>query len=110
MMIRNGHTIEVLRETTSDRHGDKVRQSIGTIDNVVFVWGNAVAMDAGEEFSYMATDIYCPRDAAIRLVARDRFKFNDDTYAVVGDPSWDEDNPATGYNFGYYQAQVMVIS
>lgn len=110
MKIRGGHTIEVFRKTTNDRHGDKVLHSVGTIDNVVIVWGSPHSLDSGEEFSSMITDVYCPRGAAIRLTARDRFKFNGDTYAVIGDPSWDELNPATGYDFGYYAAQVSVIS
>lgn len=110
MMIRNGHTIEVYRGDSRDRHGDKVRNLVGTIDNVVFSWGSKSPRDVGEEFSFESIDIYCPRNAAIRLQGGDRFKFKGDTYAVVGDPAWDEDNPATGYDFGYYEAQVTVIS
>lgn len=112
MRIRGGHTIEVFREDPKrkDRHGDKVRKSIGTIDHVVMVWGSSSPMDYAEEFSSTATEVFCPRDAAIRLKSRDRFKHDGSTYVVVGDPSWDENNPTTGYNFGYYTAQVMGIS
>lgn len=111
MMIRNGHTIDVYRETGAgrDRHGDRITELVGTISNVVFAWGSATPQDAGEEFAYMAMDVYCPRNADIVLRAGDRFKLNNDTYAVIA-TTWNEDNPTTGYNFGYYEAQVTVMS
>jgi hypothetical protein len=112
MRIRSGYTIDVYRDrgTGRDRHGDRVTRLIGTIDNVVIQWGSPTPLDAGEEFAYMTMDIYCPRSAEIHLQAGDRFVFQDATYAVVGSPTWDEVNPATGYDFGYYVVQVTVIS
>jgi hypothetical protein len=109
MKIRGGHTIEVYRSTGKDRHGDGDKELIGTIDNVVFQWGSANPVDRAEEVDSMSTVIFCPRRAAIRLQARDRFKFNQETYAVVGDRSWDENHPVTGHNFDYYMVHVTVM-
>lgn len=109
MKIRGGHTVEVYRSTGKDRHGDGIDALIGTIDNVVFQWASANPVDRAQENDMMSTVIYCPRDAAIRLQARDRVKFNGEMYAVVGDPAWDENHPVTGFNFGYYMMQVQVM-
>jgi hypothetical protein len=110
MRIRGGHTIEVYRSTGRDRYGDGEEQLIGTIDHVLFQWGSSTSLDEAEETSYLSTVVYCPRDAAIRLQARDRFKFDGETYVVVGDRKWDENHPVTGHNFGYYTSQVMAMS
>ena len=110
MMVRGGHTIEVYRYTGRNRHGEGIEALVGTIDHVVFQWGSHTPMDMGEEMTSMSTVIFCPRDAAIRLQARDRFKLNGENYAVVGDRSWDENHPITGSNLGYYMMQVEVVS
>jgi len=109
--MRGGHTIQVYRPTSGrDRFGDGEVELIGTIDHVVIQWGSSAAVDEAEETSYLSTVAYCPRDAAIRLKARDRFKLNGETYAVVGDPKWDENHPVTDHNFGYYTIQAMAMS
>jgi hypothetical protein len=109
VIIRGGHTIEVWRSTGRDRFGDATETLVGTIEHVVFQWTSANPMDRAQETDMMSTVIFCPRNAAIQLRARDRIKFRGETYAVIGDPSWNEDNPATGYNFGYYMMQVQVM-
>jgi hypothetical protein len=109
MRIRGGHTIEVYRPDGKNRHGDGENELVGSIDHVVVRWTSADLMDRAQEVEFMSTVIFCPKDAAIRLQAKDRFKLNGEWWAVIGDPVWEENHPMTGYNFGYYamQAQVM---
>lgn len=109
MRIRGGHTIEVYRSASKDRHGDAVDSLVGTIENVVVQWVSANPVDRLQETDSMSTVVFAPRDAAVKLKARDRFKLNGETYQVVGDRSWDETHPVTGYNFGYYMMQVQVM-
>lgn len=108
MKIRGGHSIEVYRKSTSNRHGDGAGVLVGTIDNVVFQWSSPDPIEREQENDSLSTVVYCPRDSQVKLQARDRFKFNNETYQVVGDRSWDENHPATGHNFGYYMMQVQV--
>jgi hypothetical protein len=110
MIIRGGHTIEVYRYTGKDRHGDGTKEPVGTIDHVLIQWGSSNPRDRAEETAMRSTVIYCPRDAAVHLQARDRFKLNGETYVVIGDRNWDEDSPVTGHDFGYYMMQVEVMS
>lgn len=113
MIIRGGHTISVYRSTGRDRHGDitaAALQLVGTIDHVVFQWASASPVEGAAEVTSMSTVVFCPRDAAVKLRERDRIKFNNDNYVVVGGPSWDEVHPMSGTDFGYYMAKVMVMS
>jgi hypothetical protein len=109
MRIRGGHTIEVYRPEGRDRYGDGTLKLVGTIDNVLVEWSSAASMTRAEEVEFMNTVVYCPRDAAVRLQAKDRFKLNDEWWAVIGDRVWDQNHPVTGHNFGYYvmQAEMM---
>lgn len=109
MKIRGGHTIEVFRSTTKDRHGDAVESPVGTIENVVVQWVSANPLDRFQENDSMSTVVFAPRDAEVRLQARDRFKLRGETYQVIGDRNWDEVHPSTGHDFGYYMMQVQVI-
>lgn len=107
MRIRHGHTIEVYRTTSQDRHGDTTRTLIGTIDHVVFQENtNAkVDNDFGEVFT-SGLVVFCPTDAPIRLRGRDRIKCAGVWYAVIGSPVWDDRHPFTGYQFDYYAMQL----
>jgi len=109
MRLRGGHTIEVYRTSGRDRFGDSELQSVGFIEHVLVQWTGAQSMSSGEEVEFMSTVIYCPRDAAVKLREKDRFKLMGEWWAVIGDPIWDENHPITGHNFGYYvmQAEVM---
>jgi len=117
MRIRGGHTIEVYRNTTGkDRHGDPVADQpelIGTIDNVVFQWASAASVGLRfhsskgfQETSDLSAVVFAPRDAEILLQARDRIKFNGETYQVVGNRAWDENHPVTGRDYGFYMMQI----
>ncbi len=118
MRIIGGHTIDVYRKTTApDRFGDKEFALVGKIDNVVFQWASAASVglrfkptDKFQETSELSAVVFAPRNAAVKLQARDRIKFNGETYQVVGDRAWDETHPATGYDFSYYMMQVEVVS
>jgi hypothetical protein len=109
MKIRGGHTLEVYRAQNRDRYGDSELQMIGTIEHVLVQWSSATSMTSAEEVEFMSTVVYCPRDAAIRLQEKDRFKLMGEWWAVIGDRVWDENHPVTGHNFGYYvmQAEMM---
>lgn len=110
MKIRGGHTVEVYRVVTGrDRYGEATPQLIGSIDHVVFQWGTPRLVDDAQESDMFSTVIFAPRDAAIRLQARDRVKYNGEMYVVIGDRSWDENHPVTGHDFGYYMMQVEVM-
>jgi hypothetical protein len=106
--IRGGHTIQVYRPTGKDRFGDGDLNLIGSIENVIVQWASANPIDRAEEVESMSTVIYCPRDAAIQLRERDRFKLNNEWWSVIGDPAWDENHPVTGHNFGYYMMHVQM--
>jgi len=110
MTVRGGYTIEVYRSTGKDRYGDGDLSLIGTIKNVIVQWGSANPIDRAEEVESMSTVVYCPRDADIRLMERDRFKLNGEGewWAVIGNPSWDQNHPITGNNLKYYMAQVQM--
>ncbi len=118
MRIVGGDTIEVFRTPGRDRYGDKVSEaSVGTIEHCVFQWASAASVglrfhktDNFQETSTLSAVIFCPRDAAVKLQARDRFKFLGNTFQCVGDRAWDELNPATGHDFGYYMMQCEVVS
>jgi len=110
MRLRGGHTIEVYRASVRDRYGDSEHQLVGTIDHVLVQWTSATAMDSGEEVEFMSTVVYCPRDSAIRLQEKDRFKLMGEWWAVIGDRVWDENHPVTGHNFGYYIMQAKVMA
>jgi len=109
MRIPGGHTVEVYRVANRDRYGDGSPTLIGTISNVVFQWASADPLSRGQENEMMSTVIFCPRSASVKLQARDRIRFDGETYQVIGDRSWDERNPATGHDFGYYMMQVESI-
>lgn len=109
MIVRGGHTIEVYRPTARNRHGDAINEYVGTIDHVVFQWGSADPVDRAQENDQMTTVIFCPKSASVKLQARDRFKFREETYSVIGDRSWDERHPITGADYGYYMVQVQVM-
>jgi len=110
MRLRGGHTIEVYRAGSRDRYGDTELELVGTIDHVLVQWTSATAMDDAQEVEYMSTVVYCPRDAAIRLQEKDRFKLMGEWWAVIGDRVWDENHPVTGHNFGYYIMQAKVMA
>lgn len=113
MRITGGETVQVWRHT-KDRFGDKSSETmVGSINHVVFQFGSSSSRNTGfrgsdgfQETFGLETYIYAPRDAAVKLQARDRLKVGNRTYQVVGDRGWDSDNPATGYDFGYYMMQV----
>lgn len=115
MKITGGHTISVYR-SGKDRFGDKTtEQLVGTIDNVVFQWAHATSVGLRfhptnnfQETWDVSAAMYIPRDAAVKVQDKDRIVMNGRTYQVVGDRAWDEDNPVTGYNFGYCMVQVEV--
>lgn len=115
--LRGGHTIEVLRITGKDRHGEGVHTPVGTIENVFIQWASAAAAglrsqsaDMFQETASFNTVVFVPRHADVKLQARDRLLFNGDYYQVIGVPAWDEDHPATGYDFGYYMVNVEMVS
>ncbi|QVI29937.1 hypothetical protein MN2019_11960 [Mycolicibacterium neoaurum] len=111
MRIRHGHTIEVHRSVSQDRHGDTTRTLIGTIDHVVFQ--ERPNTQPGKGFSEIfSTDmvVFCPTDAPIRLQARDRIKCAGIWYAVIGSPIWDDRHPFTGNQFDYYAMQIESTS
>lgn len=118
MRIRGGQTITVIRPSAKDRHGDVTADSVvGTIEHCVFQWASAAsvglrfhATDQFQETSNLSAVIFCPRDAAVKLEPRDRFTLNGNTFQAVGDRAWDENNPATGHDFGYYMVQVEMTS
>lgn len=118
MRVSGGDTIEVFRSpTTADRFGDKSFVSIGTIDHVVIQWASASSSalrfhsaNAFQETSSISAVLFCPRDAAIKLQARDRITLNDRNFQVVGDPEWDGNNPVTGSAYSHYMMQVEMVS
>lgn len=116
MRITGGQTIKVYRHT-KDRFGDKVGETyVGDIEHCVLQWASSSSVglrfhpsnDFEESFKLSAV-IFCPRDAAIKLEPRDRFVYNGKTYQVAGERAWDQLNPATGYDYGYYMIQVEVV-
>lgn len=117
MRIRGGHTIEVWRASTQDRHGDRNPVLIGTIEHVVLQWASAASVglrfqsaNSFQETSSLGAVLFAPRSAAIKLQARDRIVLKGEKYQVVGDRSWDEDHPVTGHDFGYYMVQVETVN
>jgi hypothetical protein len=113
--ITGGDTVSVYR-FDRDRFGDKVNDThVGDIQHCVLQWTTASKAglrfhpnDTFQETSSTSLIIYAPRDAAVKIEGRDRVKVNGRTYQVIGNRAWDIDNPATGYNFGYYMVQVEV--
>ncbi len=118
MYITGGQTIEVLRRTGGrDRHGDGELVSLGTIDHCVFQWASAASvglrfhnLDEFGEHSSLAAVIFVPRDAEIQVQAKDRVRMQGDLYQVMGDRAWDENHPATGFNYQFYMIQVEKVS
>lgn len=117
MKIRGGQSIDVYRHT-KDRFGDKVSETfVGTLDNCVLQWASSASVglrfhpsnDFEESFRLSAV-IFCPRKAPFKLEPRDRFKLNGKTYQVAGERAWDQDHPATGFNYGYYMSQVELVT
>lgn len=117
MRISGGQTIDVYRHT-KDRYGDKQSEVfVGSIDHCVLQWASSASVglrfhpsnDFEEAFRLSAV-IFCPRDAAVVLESRDRFKYDGRTYQVAGERAWDQEHPVTGYNYGYYMIQVEVVS
>lgn len=115
--LRGGHTIEVFRITGKDRHGEGVHTLVGTIENVFIQWASAAsvglrfqATDRFQETSSLNAVAFCPRHVAVKLQARDRFKYDGDYFQVIGDRAWDEDHPVTGYDFGYYMVQLEMVN
>lgn len=118
MRIKGGTTIEVYRTTQRDRYGDKLDEThIGSIEHCVFQWASAASVglryhptkNGMQETSDQSAVIFCPRNAPVRLQNRDRIRFGGNTYQVVGDRAWDQEHPATGYDFGYYMMQVEMV-
>lgn len=119
MNIPGGVSVEVYRNADSrDRHGDKsIPPLVGTIDHCVFQWASAASVGlryhAANDFregSDLNAVLFAPRDNPLQIQPRDRLKFGGHWFQVVGDRAWDELNPATGYNFGYYMVQVETVT
>lgn len=118
MRVPGGATIEVLRSAVGpDRFGDKTFTSIGTIEHVVVQWASASSSALRfhssknmEESASISAVLFCPRDAAIILQARDRVRMDDRLFQVVGDPEWRDDNPITGTRYSHYMMQVEMVS
>lgn len=118
MLITGGQTIEVFRQSTvRDRYGDVERTSVGTIDHVVFQWASAASVglrfhpsDAFRETSDLSAVMFIPKSSPLKIEPRDRVKMGDNYFQVVGDRAWDENHPATGYDYGYYMIQVEMTS
>ncbi len=117
-MIKGGHTVEVYRHSARDRYGDRLdSELVGTIPNCVVQWGvstnRGVGLSQVEDFpgehAGVTAILYAPRNATVRIRARDRLKFLGKTWQVVGDPVWDENHPVSGYNFGYYLVQIEAM-
>lgn len=113
MRITGGDTISVYR-FERDRFGDKENEThVGDIEHCVFQWASAASVglrfhpiDTFQESSDISAVIFVPRDAPFKIEDRDRIKLHGHTFQVVGDLAWDEDHPATGYNFGNCMIQV----
>ncbi|MFM8798893.1 MAG: hypothetical protein ACKODT_08045 [Fluviibacter sp.] len=117
MRISGGDTIEVFRSDGADRFGDRAFSSIGTIGHVIVQWASASSSalrfhstDSMQETSSISAVLFCPRDAAITLQARDRIVLNNRTFQVVGDPEWYGNNPVTGTVYSHYMMQVEMVS
>lgn len=117
MRISGGDTIEVWRSTGADRFGDQDFELVGTIDHVIFQWASAASAalrfqtpGGFQEISSISAVMFCPRDARVQLQARDRVKFRNRLFQVVGDQEWNEDHPATGYSYSHYMMQVETVS
>lgn len=115
-MLRGGHTVEVFR-TERDRFGDGTPVSAGTIENVFIQWASASTVglrfqptNRFQETAQLNCVAFAPRHATVKLQARDRFKFNGETYQVVGDRAWDENHAMTNRDFGYYMVQVEMVA
>lgn len=109
MIINGGHTIEVYRDSGRDRHGDRVLQLVGEIKHVIFQWSTPDLVGEAQETDSSSLTVFCPRNASLKLRAKDRFKFQGETYAVVGGRAWDERHPVTGSDYGYYTVEVEVM-
>lgn len=102
-------TVRVLRGDT-DKYGNPNKNASGTAE-VVFAWGAGRRADrfqitrGKDEATTITAQIYCARGTDLK--ARDRIvRSNGEKYAVVGHQSWDQNDPLSGYDFGWMTFQV----
>ncbi|WP_137148087.1 hypothetical protein [Mycolicibacterium sp. CR10] len=95
-----------MQRKTSDRFGDGVLTTVGTIDHCILDPGRP--KDFGElgEFNTYAATVWIPRGSDVQ--AKDRLTLGGQTFRVLG-TAWDHDHPATSTNFGYFAAYVEAV-